>query len=128
MKNPENPCNGGKLSYTSVCCDKYHFVDCEDKDNGCYSNEEYMEKRLTTRTVPYELSGSFKLKLDAIDLSQRQCMADVDALNMTELEISLKCGDDGAPSCPCGKHQECLFSQRGNINDGKWGCYDGELV
>ena len=128
--SPGNPCNGGKLSYTSVCCDKYHSVDCTNTEFGCYSNEKFMEKRLTTRTVPYELDGNFKLKLDTIDVTQRQCMT-----NMTELadltvnvNAPLKCGVDGAPLCPCDQHQECLFSQRGNVADGKWGCYDGELA
>ena len=82
-------------------------------------NKEYVEKRLKTRTMPYHYKNdqtkkkqqSFKQQLDAIDISQRQCITD--ETENPEVEI-------------CGPYQECLFSQRGDIIKGKWGCYDSK--
>ena len=95
---------------------------CTD-ETPCYTNEIFAEKRLKTRTIPYKYTNentnkdqeSFDEQLDAIDVSQIQCLTDE----------TLEAWKENGTS-PCGPYQECLFSQRGDIGKGKWGCYDSK--
>ena len=102
----DESCNGGELFYSSTCCFNDNFEPCTG--GNCYSNTEYIKKRMQTRMVPYE--GSEKIQLDAIDIKQVQCRTD-------PLD----------PNSACSEGQECLFSQRDDVANGRWGCYDGKF-
>ena len=101
-----NPCNGGELLYSSTCCFNDNYEECPGDE--CYSNTEYIRKRMQTRMVPYE--GSTRIQLDAIDIEQKQCRTNASDENSA-----------------CSKDQECLFSQRDDVANGRWGCYDGKF-